>query len=105
MPVLLAPEQHWECPSCDLQDVTHLPADVVASRMHTCPGLAGLTAPMIPAGTRCKVQALERQDYTNGDLVTTDENGRVVMAVEVTREDGTDLAVYAPCATANGDCR
>lgn len=102
MPVLLAPEQRWACPNCDLTDVTHLPADVVASRFHVCPGLAGLTAPMVPAGQRCKVEALERQDYTNGDVVTADENGRVVMAVETTRDDGTDLAVFAPCATATG---
>ncbi len=102
MTVLLAPEQRWACPNCSLEDVTHLPADAVASRFHTCPGIAGLTAPMVPAGTRCKVEAVERQDYLHGDIVTVDGNGRVVMAVQTTRDDGTDLAVFAPCATASG---
>jgi len=101
-PVLLAPEQRWVCPNCNLTDVTHLPADAVASRFHACRGLRGLTAPMVPAGTRCKVAAVEREDYTNGDMVTADDEGRVVMAVRTTRDEGTDLAVYAPCATATG---
>jgi hypothetical protein len=99
MSVLLRPEQHWECPNCNATDVTHLPTDVVASHMHTCRGLKGLTAPMVPAGTRAKVEALEREDYTHGDMVTRDGEGRVVMAVETTRDDGTDRAVFAPCAT------
>jgi hypothetical protein len=103
MPVLLAPEQRWVCPNCTATDVTHLPADAVASRFHACRGLRGLTAPMVPAGTRCKVEAVERADYTNGDMVTTDGDGRPVMAVETTRDDGNDLAVFAPCATANGE--
>jgi hypothetical protein len=98
--VLLAAEQRWECPNCAATDVTHLPADVAASRFHTCAGLRGLTAPMVPAGTRCKVEAVERGDYVGGDLVTCDGNGRPVMRVEVTRDDGNDVAVFAPCATA-----
>jgi hypothetical protein len=97
--VLLRPEQRWACPNCVATAVTHFPPDVVASQMHDCRGLKGLTAPMVPAGTRAKVEALEREDYTNGDLVTTDGEGRVVMAAEVTRDDGTDRAVFAPCAT------
>lgn len=100
MPVLLAPTQWWGCPNCDATDVTHLPADAVASRFHACRGLRGLTAPMVPAGTRCKVEALEREDYINGDHVTVDGEGRPVMAVETTRDDGTDRAVFAPCAVA-----
>lgn len=100
--ILLAPEQRWECPNCTATDVTHLPADAAASRFHSCRGLRGLTAPMVPAGTRCKVEELERQDYVAGDLVTVDGEGRPVMAVETTRDDGTDLAVFAPCAEAGG---
>jgi hypothetical protein len=100
MPVLLAPEQRWTCPNCDATDVTHHPADAVTSRFHPCRGLRGLTAPMVPAGTTCKVEALEREDYIAGDHVTVDGEGRPVMAVQVTRDDGTDRAVYAPCAVA-----
>lgn len=100
MPVLLASEQRWECPNCTATDVTHLRADLPASRFHPCRGLQGLTAPMVPAGTRCKVQALGREDYIAGDHVTADGEGRPVMAVETIRDDGTDRAVFAPCAVA-----
>lgn len=100
MPVLLAAEQRWECPNCAATDVTHLPPAAAASRFHSCRGLLGLTAPMVPAGTRCKVTAVEREDYVGSELVTTDGAGRPVMAVETTRDDGTDRAVFAPCAAA-----
>lgn len=102
MSVLLAPTQWWECPNCDLTEVTHLPADAVASRFHTCRGLRGLTAPMVPAGTRCKVEAVEREDYVGKETVTVDGDGRPVMAIETIRDDGTDRAVFAPCATLEG---
>lgn len=92
----LAAERRWDCPNCDLTDVTHETAP--HSRFHACPGLAGLTAPMVPAGTSCKVEAVERGDYVRGELVQTDGNGRPVMSVVTTRDDGTDVAVYAPTA-------
>jgi hypothetical protein len=98
MPVLLAPEQRWVCPNCTATDVTREAAP--HSRFHACRGLRGLTAPMVPAGTRCKVEALEREDYVGREHVTTDGEGRPVMAVETTRDDGTDRAVFAPCAVA-----
>lgn len=101
--VLLAPEQRWTCPNCDATDVTHLPGGSVASRFHACRGLRGLTAPMVPAGTSCKVEALDRDDYVGGEIVTVDGEGRPVMAVETTRDDGTDRAVFAPCAEAGGN--
>jgi len=96
----LASETRWECVNCDLTEVTHEAQP--HTRFHTCRGLRGLTAPMVPAGTRCKVEALERQDYINGDLVQTDGEGRPVMSVVTERDDGTDVAVLAPCATAKG---
>lgn len=96
---LLAPEHRWECPNCDFTDVTHEAQP--HTRFHTCRGLAGLNAPMVPAGTKCKVVANEREDWVGGEVVQTDGNGRPVMNVEITRDDGTDLAVYAPCATAS----
>lgn len=98
--VLLRPEQRWECPNCQQAEVTHLLADVVASQFHTCRGLKGLTVPMVPAGTRCKVEALEREDYIGSEVVTLDGEGRPVMSVVTTRDDGTDCAVFAPCAVA-----
>jgi hypothetical protein len=103
-PVLLTPpEQHWSCPNCATTAVTHLPADAVASHFHPCAGLKGLTAPMVQEGTRAKVEALQREDYLNGDHVTRDGDGRPVMAIETTRDDGTDRAVFAPVAVAGRD--
>jgi hypothetical protein len=102
MTMLLRPEQRWTCPNCTATAVTHLPPDAVASQFHACRGLKGITAPMVPAGTKAKVEALEREDYLNGDLVTRDGEGRPVMAVETTRDDGNDRAVFAPVAVAGG---
>lgn len=96
---LLVPEQHWECPNCTLTQVTHESAPHI--RYHACTGLRGLTAPMVPAGTRCKVEAVDRQDYVYGDIVTCDGDGRPVMAVVTTRDDGQDCAVMAPLAIAS----
>jgi hypothetical protein len=98
---LLVAEQRWVCPNCPATSVTHEQAP--HTRFHACRGLAGLTAPMVPAGTRCKVEAVTRDDYAGGEMVTRDREGRPVMAVRTTRDDGTDLAVFAPCATARGD--
>lgn len=53
---------------------------------------------MVPEGTRCKVEAIERGDYTHGDLVQHHGDGRAIMSVVTTRDDGTDCAVLAPCA-------
>lgn len=69
------------------------------STMHVCRGLRGLLAPLMPEGVRHKVEAVERGDYVRDEVVQRDADGRPVMAVEVTRDDGTDRAVLAPCAT------
>jgi hypothetical protein len=54
--------------------------------------------PMVPSGVKHKVQIVERQDYMRGEQVQTDGDGRPVMAVITTRDDGQDCAVYAPVA-------
>lgn len=98
--ILLDPPEHrWECPNCELKQVTHEASPHV--RFHACVGLRGLTAPMVPAGMHCKVEAIEREDYVGRELAQTDGEGRPVMAVRTTRDDGTDCAVLAPCATAS----
>lgn len=100
MPVFaLANETRWACPNCDATAVTHESGP--HTRFHPCRGLAGLTAPMVRDGVRCKVQAVERGDYVRGELVQTDGNGRPVMSVVTTRDDGNDVAVYAPTAQLN----
>lgn len=96
--LLAPPERHWECPNCDTKDVTREAQP--HQRFHPCRGLrGGLTAPMVPAGTRCKVEALEREDYIGSEQVQL-HDGRPVMNVTTTRNDGVDVAVFAPTATA-----
>ncbi|GGR51950.1 hypothetical protein [Streptomyces roseolus] len=95
VPILTA-EQRWECPNCTQTDVTY--ETKPHTRFHTCRGLKGLTAPFVPAGTRCKVEAVEREDYVGKEAVTLDGEQRPIMRVETTRDDGNDVAVLAPCA-------
>lgn len=97
---ILNPEQRWDCPNCTATDVTY--ESRPHTRFHDCRGLKGLSAPFVPAGTRCKVEAVEREDYVGKEIITTDGEGRPVMAVETTRDDGNDVAVFAPCAQLSG---
>jgi hypothetical protein len=97
--LLLSPERRWECPNCDVTHVTreakpHTP-------FHVCRGLKGLTTPFVPASTSAKVEAAERGDYVGRDQVQTDGEGRPVMAVVTTRDEGQDCTVFAPVATAS----
>jgi hypothetical protein len=94
--VILRPEQRWECPNCVTRVVTHEAR--VHTEFHTCRA-TGMWQPMVPAGTRCKVELVERGDYVGDEHVQLDPlNGRPVMSVVVTRDDGTDCAIYAPMA-------
>lgn len=72
------------------------------TRLHVCPGLKGLTAPLVRAGVRCKVTAVVRQDYAGRDLPQLDDDGRPVMAVQVTRDEGEDCVILAPTAVMQG---
>lgn len=67
---------------------------------HPCKAMAGLLVPLILAGTKAKVEAQPREDYAGSDLVQRDADGKVWMSTVVTRDEGTDCTVYAPCATA-----
>lgn len=97
--VLLTPERRWECPNCTATHVTHEAQP--HTPFHPCPGLRGLTAPFVTAGTKAKVETVDRGDYVGRDIVQTDGAGRPVMAIVTTREDGQDCAVLAPTATAS----
>jgi len=99
VPILAVPEQRWECPSCDLQQVTR--RSDVHTEFHHCRGLAGLWAPMVPAGTRAKVETNEREDYIGDEQVQLHQ-GRPVMNLVVTRDDGQDCVIFAPSATGSG---
>lgn len=98
---ILQPEQRWECPNCDFKDVTREANP--HSRFHNCKGLKGMLAPMIPAGTKAKVEAVERGDYENGEITTKDGDGRSVMSIVTTRDSGQDCVVFAPQARAEGE--
>ena len=92
----------WYCPACKREDVTHEPRP--HSRLHQCPASRGLSVPMVPAGTKAKVELREREDYVNGEVVQLDpERGRPVQSVIVTRDNGQDVAVFAPTATLRGE--
>lgn len=100
MAALLTPELHWECPNCSCRRTTATPIAPGNSltELHACPGLHGVLAPLVAAGTKCKVVAHYREDYIHKDLPQTDEDGKVVMSVTVERENGQDCVVLAPTA-------
>lgn len=96
IPILQPPVQHWQCQHCNTRDVTRgLP-----NRMHNCPGLGGIVAPLVleEDARRTLVRARVREDYVGKDTVQADDEGRPIMAVETLREDGSnDVAVLATC--------
>jgi hypothetical protein len=98
--LLLHAYQDWDCPNCGVSERT--PAMLSnASRFHSCSRLHGLTAPLVRAGTDCKVVALERADYLGREIQAMgDDDGKAYMAVETVHADGhTDRAVNAGLAT------
>jgi hypothetical protein len=99
VPILNA-ERRWVCPNCDLKDVTSMAQP--HTRFHSCAGLAGISAPLVPEGTKASVRAVEREDYIGREHVTYDGNKRPIMSVITTRDDGQDCAVLAPTATGKG---
>lgn len=98
---ILKPEHRWHCPNCGLTDVTH--DTQPHTRYHNCGSLAGLSAPMLPAGVRGHLRAVEREDYVGKDVVTQDGNGRTIMAIVTERDEGQDCTVLAPTVTGTGD--
>lgn len=99
--LLQLPEHRWECPSCTLTEVTREARP--HSRMHPCRGQAGLTVPMVPAGTRAEHRQREREDYIGDEQVQyAPGTGRPVMSVTTIRDDGEDCTVYAPTARGRG---
>ena len=101
--LLELPERRWECPNCDQTAVTR--ELIVGQRFHNCKGLLGLSAPMVTAGTRAKVEAREREDFIGRDRPQyADRDGKAVpiMSIVTTRDDGQDCTVLAPLANASG---
>ncbi len=95
---LLTREQFWSCPNCAIEDRT---TDARAQPFHRCRGLAGLTAPLVSAGTRCKVTAHEREDFIGAELVQltqVDGKNRPIAQIRTERDEGQDCVVLAPTA-------
>ena len=100
MTVLLDAWQDWECPNCHLTERTR-PQPANSSRMHNCPELHGLVAPLVLAGTDCRVSAVERGDQLNGETQRKGDDGKPYMAVRTDRADGSnDLIVFPGVAVA-----
>lgn len=60
-----------------------------------------LTAPLVRAGTDCKVYAVVRQDYLGREEQRTGDNGKPYMSVVTERADGSnDTAAFAGVAVA-----
>ena len=98
---LLLGYQDWECPACRHSERINPPLPANAQRWHPCPKLHMLKTPMVIAGTDCKIEAIERQDYLGTEIQRTGDDGKPYAAVRTDRADGSnDLAVYAPLAYA-----
>jgi len=66
--------------------------------MHTCPKMLNMSVPMVPAGTKAKIETREREDYLGDEKVQLFE-GRPIMSIVTTREDGSnDTRVFSPVA-------
>ena len=95
---LLSFAQVWHCSACGFTETTKKP---VSNRWHTCPKLRYLSAPLLPAGTKAKVELHEREDYVGDEVVRLDpELHRPVMSIVTTRDEGMDTVVFAPTAVA-----
>lgn len=89
-------QQHWECPDRHCTSwATTVDGKVP---MHRCPQLRGLLTPLVAAGSRAKQEPVERGDWVGDEAVQLDGDGRPVMSVVTTRDDGQDATVYAPLA-------
>lgn len=92
----------WVCPNgCSTTDVT-VRGDV-HQQLHPCRAMGGLMVPLVEQGMQVKVSVHEREDFIGSEVVTTDDAGRPVMAVSITRDDGEDRVVFAPLATGEHD--
>lgn len=92
--VLEPPVTHWHCPSCGLEAAGR----DTGIRFHNCGKLGGLSAPMVPAGTKAKHVVNVREDYEGDQTAQRDEDGRALMNIVTVRDDGQDCTVLAPTA-------
>lgn len=101
MTVLLDAWQDWECPACHLADRTR-PLPPAAARFHPCPGLHGLSAPLVRSGADCRIVAVEREDYLRGEKQATGDDGKPYMAIRTDYGDGRSNLVMNPAVARLG---
>ncbi|MGE5228141.1 MAG: hypothetical protein ACM3MJ_00290 [Deltaproteobacteria bacterium] len=99
---ILRPTIRWYCPrGCGVEAVTHEARP--HSRLHRCAKTYGLETPLLPVGTKGKVEVKEREDYIGTEMVQLDpERGRPVQSLITTRDEGQDVVMFMPAATLNG---
>jgi hypothetical protein len=94
-PLLIEAWEDYSCPNCYVRErIRPLPPNAV--RMHVCAGLKGLTAPLVLAGSDCKVIAVEREDFLNGEIQAAGDDGRPYMAIRTEYADGHNDVVVNP---------
>lgn len=98
--LLDVPVTDWVCLGCGFTDQTRQAG--YHTRMHPCSEAGGMTVPMVLAGTKGKLVMHQREDYVGTEDVQKADDGTVYMSAEIVRDDGTDLAVYAATAHADG---
>lgn len=101
IPILQPPVKDWYCPNCTQTDQTREARP--HTRCHSCPGTRGMAIPFLEVGVKAKVEARDREDYVGNELVQKDANGRPIMSVVTTRDEGQDCMVFAPTAVLRGD--
>ena len=102
VPLVAAAFEEWHCPNgCSCREtIPALPAG--ATRYHNCPRLHQLAAPLVRVGMDVSVEAIEREDYLNGETQAMGDDGKAYMAVTTRYADGrNDLAVNAGLAHAS----
>ena len=90
----------WECPNCDHTRQTATAA--LHAIVHRCRGLAGLIAPLVRAGTKCKIEARFREDYVGAERPQYNDLGQPIMSIVTIRDDGQDCHVLAPVVLGGG---
>lgn len=104
MPLLSVPYEDWYCPNGCYAADRHTPLPPGATRYHPCPRLHGLNAPLERVGSDCTVEAIEREDYLNGDGQATGDDGKAYMSVATRYADGS-VALAVNAGLAHGEMR
>jgi predicted RNA-binding Zn-ribbon protein involved in translation (DUF1610 family) len=86
----------WQCPSCGKETRVSSSYGLVT---HQCPKLGGMVTPYVRKGESAKHEIVMRQDYVGDEKVQTDDQGRPVMAIQTTRDQGQDVIVFPPTVT------